>query len=268
VINLESPLKHAFDGDLEFILLVQQILESRLSDIYYSNDRLWISIGMKDAGYLHEIRNSIIRLQPRDAVSEKEKNLIEVVVQNLLDRKIFDHDRIDLKQALYSQITRIIERDKNQSPTFREFMKRIHIMFGPGTMVPKDFYESVEAILRVLIDNSQKRNSFKDKIVLRLHNRADDKVTLCIDINYADGYQFGRSLLDVAFSAPFNSGSRDKIGLFLIGSIARAWGGWAYLQRDDHLTARQARIELPVSMSLAQTFISTNLEETTDERAK
>jgi hypothetical protein len=255
VINLESPLINAFDGDIEFFVLVQQAVEGLLSNIYKSNDHLWINIGMQQATLMHEIENCALKIVPEDEASATNKLKLLYYVGDSLNKKFFlDAPPVDLMIELRASITKTLLQHRGFGPTYTGFMSRINFVVRDGIRVRREFWESVDSICRILVTNSLLHESYRDRInieVKRNMRGIDD--LLCIDVLYSRGESFAQALLDVAFDAPYLSGRRDRLGLFLVGSIARSWGGWVYFEREDNRTTRRARITLPLSASIFTT---------------
>ncbi len=227
-LNIESPIKNAFDEDLEYISGIKHILESFFDVSLKSNDTKWLAGRSPVYRNVHELSQL---LRPGKKIfNDKQTDLLQRLI--ILDDSIGTSNKIKfsmLKNDLINWLDTAVDYI-----TFKEIRDNFIFDVKHDFDIENEIYEKVFLICKNLFNNIiDHGDSRRDKFIivqndnLRMGVGADIKFFVKT-FGAFDEYSFDNLLI-----SPVVKDEKYHYGMFLTGMLARKLEGIAMISNGD-----------------------------------
>jgi len=245
VLNIESPVKGAFDDDIQYLIGIKKAIEAFYSNLLHTNDLQWIKSQINRHENIHEIKNDI-KLKLFD--EKTRKRLTQLLLLDSHEQTRVNYKNKPIKERMDCWI------DQMYSPLIEAQREKIHAILEynlePNIELPRGLTENVIIILKNLVQNIVAHGDrLHDKVIIstRPFYKIGDWDTIRI---YMRTYGIiDCDAINKIGIVPIRT-HRDDIphyGMFLIGMMTRILGGAMHVSRKSTSDYYVIELKIPIS---------------------
>ncbi len=248
VLNIESPLRGAFDDDIPYLLAEKRSIEAFYDRLIHASDVVWLRSHIIRYENIHEIKNyadhGFFNKETTDILARLLWS--EAEARRTPDKKEDSISLGALKVNLEDWTYRMHSDLSEENIT--KIQSTLAFNFPHSMTVSLELFESVEVILKNLVQNVVRwGDPERDKITISVQHFYEIKDPGVIRVRMRTyGKITGDILERIGISPIKDKAGSLHFGLFLVGMLTRALGGVLYVSRQVNVPSHIIDVRIPL----------------------
>ena len=227
-LNIESPIKNAFDEDIEYLLGIKHILESFYDVGLKANDSKWLAGRSPVYRNVHEL-SQLLRPESR-IFNQKQIDLLNRLI--ILDDSITERLNVNFSD-LYNDIIYWLDTVSDHI-TSKEIKNNFIFDVKNNFEIRSHIYEKVFLICKNIFNNILDHGDpCRDKFIIMQNDNLRMGVNAKIKMLIKTFGAFDEQVIDNLLISPVKKDNQYHYGMFLVGMLSRMLEGTALISNGN-----------------------------------